>query len=225
MVRAHAVLLLLALGACEDPRRLPPLGRFNAHVLAVAASYPTDGTHRYHWPRAGTWKGNARTLRYGGEVIAEGDPEGRCHCSGLTFEVFFQAFERWCAAEGRPFRILDLDAAGVRRLQREWFGSPEDRATLHTALTRNGLGVRIADWEDARPGDFVQLWRHSGSGHAVVFRGWDRDSEGRIQGIRYWSTQGSTDGIGERSERFGEDGSAVKRDEFWLCRVGEPPPP
>ena len=226
VLRALALLgLVLLLGGCEEPPEppgVPAPGDFNAHVLVVADSYPTDGTHRYHWPKRGTWIGNTRRLLYDGQVLAEGDPQGRCHCSGLTFEVFLRAWERWAQASGRPYRIPGLDLAGVKRFQRAWFGAGGDRATLHTALTERDLGRRVTDLAKARPGDFVQLWRHSGSGHSVVFRGWERDEEGRILGIRYWSTQSSTNGIGERTERFGEDGSTVKRDELYVVRVGRP---
>ncbi|MFV1958268.1 MAG: hypothetical protein ACC662_02520 [Planctomycetota bacterium] len=206
----------------EEPPRLPAPGTFNAHVLAVLATYATDGAHGYHWPRRGAWLGFTRTLRYDGRVLGEGDPQGRCHCSGLTFEVFFRAWERWCRSVGRPFRIADLDFEGVRRLQQQWFGTSGDRATLATALVGNGLGVRIERREDARPGDFVQLWRHSGSGHSCVFLGWVREGA-RVVGLRYWSTQSSTNGIGAREERFGASGSTVKEDEFYVVRVGSPP--
>lgn len=220
-------LACLALGACEDakpapPPEMPALGDLNAHVLAIVDTYPTDGTHGYYWPRSGSWLGFTRTMRYDGRVLGKGDPQARCHCCGLTFEVFLRAWERWCKEVGRPHRILDLDIDGVRRLRRQWFGVGGDRATLHTAITEGGLGVRITDLEKARPGDFVQLWRHSGSGHSCVFRGWERTGK-RITGIRYWSTQSSTKGIGERTERFGKDGSTVKRDELWICRIGKRP--
>ena len=217
---------LLLLGGCPDEReprvrRLPSEAEFRRHLLAILETYPTDGTHGYHWPRPddGRWLGNTRKLAYAGTVLAEGDPEGRCHCSGLTFEVFLRAFERWCREADQPFRILDFDVADVRRLQREWFGTSGDRKTLHTAVTKNGLGRRISSWEDAQAGDFVQLWRHSGSGHSCVFRTWIREEE-EIVGLRYWSTQKSTKGIGERVEHFGTDGSAVKRDELYVVRVG-----
>lgn len=218
--------LLLLLAACPDEkartlRSVPTEDAFQKHVLAVIEIYPTDGTHGYHWPRpdTGAWLGNTRRLEYAGVVLSEADPKGRCHCSGLTFEVFLGAWARWCKASSRPFRILDLDADGVRRLQRQWFGTSGDRKTLFTAVTKTGLGRRITDWEDARPGDFVQLWRHSGSGHSCVFRAWVREEE-KIVGLRYWSTQKSTNGIGERAERFGESGSSMKRDEFYVVRVG-----
>ena len=58
----------------------------------------------------------------------------------------------------------------------------------------------------------------------MVFLGWVREKK-KIVGIRYWSTQSSTKGIGERTERFGTSGSTVKKDELYVVRVGRPPPP
>jgi hypothetical protein len=222
------LLLPLALLLCgcpdeEEPAtaRLPTEAVFHRHLLAVVDSYPTDGTHGYHWPRPddGRWLGNTQRLEYAGVVLSEGDPSARCHCSGLTFEVFLRAWGRWCRETGQPVRILDLEVADVRRLQREWFGASGDRKTLLTAITKNGLGRRITQLEEAQAGDLVQLWRHSGSGHSCVFRAWIREDE-EIVGLRYWSTQASTKGIGEREERFGASGSALKRDELYVVRVG-----
>ena len=218
---------LVCAGAADAKApRLPKLGAFNTHVLAVVETYPTDGTHGYHWPKSGTWSGNTRTLHYDGKVLLEGDAKGRCHCCGLTFEVFLRAFERWTTSVKQPFKILDMTRRDVLRLKGEWFGVSGDRATLHTAITKNKLGVRITDWKQAKDGDFVQLWRYSGSGHSVVFRKWKRRGK-KIIGITYWSSQGSTNGIGERTELFGDpkrdkkaNGSKVKPDEFYLCRIG-----
>jgi hypothetical protein len=225
---ATGLLALLVLAACREapPKETAPAeaafpapGELNAYVVDVLRTYPTDGTHRYWWPKTGPWSGNARTIRYDGEVLFEGDPEGRCYCCGLTFEVFLQAFEAWCQDHGRPYRIPGYGADEVRAFKDDWFGSNGNRQTLFNAVTSRGLGRRVEDWDDARAGDFVQLWRHSGSGHSVVFLDWVRD-DGEIVGLRYWSCQGSTDGIGERVERFGEDGSSMKRDEFYLVRIG-----
>jgi hypothetical protein len=206
---------------------IPAPGELNPLVVDRMRRYPVDGTHAYHWPKSGGWTGNTKDLEYGGQVFAQGDDRGRCYCCGLTFEVFLDAYRLWCVQHGRPWQIGELDLDGVRKLQRQWFGSAADRSCLHTALVDNGLGFRITDWEQARPGDFVQLWREKGSGHSVIFVGWEREGgkpDGRITGIRYWSTQGSTRGIGEQVESF-EEGAGknrVLRDEFWLCRVGDP---
>jgi hypothetical protein len=225
VVVAGAYVRLHPVATTVCPRWLSPrLGELNAHVLAVLRTYPTDGTHGYHWPKDGDWKGNARTLRYRDELLCAGDPQSRCHCSGLTFEVFVQAWQAWVAqAPGiHDPEWLGAGLEDVRRIQRQWFGSPADRTTIRTAFVENRLGTCLTDLEQAQPGDFVQLWRHDGSGHCAVFLAWERDAAGTRTGLRYWSTQASTNGIGERSESFGDGGRAIKADEIYVCRAGAP---
>jgi hypothetical protein len=217
MKRTAPLLLLVILSTATA--QLPKPLELNPHVLAIIKTYPTDGTHPYHWPKEGDWRGCTRDLHYGGEVLCKGDPEGRAYCCGLTFEVFLRAYERWCRATKRPYAIPGFDPAGMRRLQSQWFGSSADQTCLRTALVDNGLGTQLENLDDARPGDFVQLWRHDGSGHSVIFMDWKRRS-GKITGLKYWSTQKSTKGIGIRTEMFGDDGRAMRRDKFYLCRVG-----
>ena len=224
MPRLLLALLALTVSGCRSDLGLrpsvPPSGALNAHVLEVLRAYPTDGTHGYWWPKDDPWRGTTRTLTYGGEVLCAGDAQGRCYCSGLTFEVFLAAWMRWARETGNPARVGDLDPAGMKAFQDRWYGTTGDRKTLRTALVEGGLGTDVADWTSARPGDFVQLWRHDGSGHCAVFLAWERDAAGAITGLRYWSTQKSTRGIGERSESFGAEGRSVKRDELYLVRVG-----
>lgn len=211
---------LFAVGAAaKDPPRLPPAERFRALVLDVVKSYPTDGTHDYHWPKGSAWAGTTRTLTYEGKAVADGDPEGRCYCCGLTFEVFFRAWERWCAEEKRPFRIGELSAEDLLRFRGLWYGTDGDRRLIQNALVTYGLGTAVERLDDARPGDFVQFWRHSGSGHSVVFLAWLRDGEGKIEGLRYWSSQKATNGIGEREERLSEK-EGINAKEVYVARVG-----
>jgi acetolactate decarboxylase len=195
----------------------------NPFVLEVLARYPTDGTHRYWWPRgeeAKGWMGCTKDLVYDGKLLSRGDPEGRAYCCGLTFEVFLEAWRLACERAGRPFRIGDLDLEAVRRLQRQWFGSAEDKTCLRTALVDNRLGRRLDKWQDAEPGDFVQLWRENGSGHSVVFLSWLRE-QGAIVGLEYWSTQPATNGIGKAIERFDGPGrKRLLREQVYLCRAG-----
>jgi hypothetical protein len=211
---------------------VPSPGELNPVVLEVLRRYPTDGSHDYHWPRSGDeakWRGCTKDLRYDGELLSAGDAKGRAYCCGLTFEVFLDAWMLWCERTERPQRISGLKLADVRRLQTQWFGSAKDRSCMRTALVDNQLGIEITDWEQARAGDFVQLWRTDGSGHSVVFLEWVRSgSKKEIVGMRYWSTQKSTKGIGERVEMFAAPGETatkpalVRRDELWICRVGVP---
>ncbi|GIW72717.1 MAG: hypothetical protein KatS3mg102_2259 [Planctomycetota bacterium] len=223
---AAAGLLLLALavsasagGRAEQPPP-PPERALNPYVLALLQSYPADGTHGYWWPKDGSYDGTTCDLVYQGEVVARGEPGRRTYCCGLTFEVWLRACEAWWRRH-RPsaghLRVGDLDAAGLRKLRAEWFCARGGRGGPVDALVPRGLGVRIERLQDARPGDFVQLWRADRSGHSVIFLGWERQG-GEIAGIRYWSTQRATRGIGIHREYFAGP-RAVRRDELYIARA------
>ncbi len=195
----------VGLGALGREARPPSAERaLNPYVLAVLRRYPTDGTHRYWWPKDGAYDGVSEDLVYDGAVIARGEPKRRTFCCGLTFEVWLRALERWHGrkARGGPLRLPGIDARAMKRLRGAWYCARGGVAGPEDALVPLGLGVVIRRLEDARPGDFVQLWRHSGSGHSVIFLGWERE-RGKIVAMRYWSTQRATRGIGVRTERFG----------------------
>ena len=92
------------------------------------------------------------------------------------------------------------------------------------AIERFGFGRRIRDLEEAEPGDFMDLNRADGSGHTVVFFGWLRGS-GRIIGLRYWSSQRSTKGIGYNAEYFRDNPphelrGSLMRAPMYIGRVG-----
>jgi hypothetical protein len=199
---------------------LPKADDFTKALLEIVKSYPTDGTHKYHWPRQGSWPGTTRDLFYAGEKVCEGDPEKRCYCCGLTFEVFFRAWEKCCEDAKRPFKILSLDPKGVTDLRHEWFGPTEkDRTTLQKAITRFELGKKI-DLKDARAGDFCQFWRRSGNGHSVILLEVQKDDAGSPTALRYWSTQSSTNGVHENTEKFGTQKAGVIVEETYVARVG-----
>lgn len=202
--------------------KVPARGALNAEILKTLRAYPTDGTHAYYWPKSGTWAGNTKDLSYQGAVFAKGDPEKRCYCCGITFEVFFDAWKAWCAAEKTEFRFPGIaDAAALKQFRKLWFGSDGDQSTMQHALIEAKLGVKIEKLEDAEAGDFVQFWRNSGSGHAVIFLGWERDKQSQaITALHYWSAQGSTKGIGERTEKIGKGEKEIDRARIYIGRVG-----
>ncbi len=212
--------VILRTKADADRTVIPRSGPFDDLVIACANRFPTDGTHGYFWPKGGAWRGCTKNLIYAGATVCEGDPQRRAYCCGLTFEVFLDAWQLWCRRVARPYRIRDWDVSKVRQLQSDWFGSADDRTCVRTAIVKNGLGTEIKDWNAARPGDFIQFWRNGGSGHSVIFREWKKAGD-RITGLVYWSTQKSTKGIGTNTEMFGTGSHDLKRDEFYLCRVGE----
>ena len=196
----------------------PSAREFSRIVLHVLGTYPTDGQHRYYWPRGSKWAGNTRDLVYRGELFSAGDPQSRSYCCGLTFEVFFRSYESWCRRTRRPFVVAELDSKGLRNFRGRWFGSRTNLLCSQSAITEFGLGRRV-ELGEARPGDFVQFWRHSGSGHSVIFLAWKRDGNGQRKGLTYWSTQSSTNGIGRQTEWFGAPGG-IDPERIHIARVG-----
>lgn len=190
---------------------------FNEYVIQIMKTYPTNGTHQYYWPQEGSWAGNTRDLYYRGELFSAGDPMGRCYCCGLTFEVFFRAYELYCEDKGKPFVIKDFSRDDLLRFRKQWFGADGNPQTLYHAIISNGLGHAVT-LEEACPGDFVQFWRHSGSGHSVIFVSWVRDPSMNIIGLQYWSTQKSTNGIGYNTEFMGDD-SGMDISRVYIARV------
>ncbi len=215
---ALALLALIVVVRAEEA--VPSEADFSKLVLSVVKSYPTDGTHKYYWPKGDSWPGTTCDLEYQGAKACEADPEKRCYCCGLTFEVFVKAWKAWCEAKKLPFAMPGVDGEGIVDFRADWFGSTGDkRTTLQHAVVCRGLGRAITRIEEARPGDFVQFWRNNGTGHSVVFLEWKKGGDGKLKALKYWSAQKSTDGIGEREERLsGDDG--IDPAQVHIVRVG-----
>lgn len=151
-------------------------------ILAVAQSLPLGGG--YTWDTSG---GVLADVVHRGETIVRA---GRgTYCSGIAFDVWWRAL---ALAGAKP----DLTVDELRRIQRRWYCATGLRRGPLDALEPGGLGVDTS--RDPQPGDFAQLWRHNGTGHTVVVL------EHHNGLLRYLSSQGSTGGIGECTERPAE---------------------
>lgn len=192
---------------------------YNALVLDILQSYATDGTHDYYWPADGGWYGTTRDVMYRGTTVAYGDPAGRCYCVGLTWEVMLRAFDQADSTTGGDGTLNGLSVSQLNEFRVDWFVRDLYGDGVVTALENYGLGEQVRSWTDVEPGDFVQFWRNSGSGHSVIFMDWETNSSGDVSGFRYWSTQSSTDGIAYNSEYFGTTGSSVNASYFYVARA------
>jgi len=215
---AAIVLALCGQGTPASAPILPDAEVFAKVVLRVVDTYPTDGTHGYWWPKTGAWKGVTRDVRYNGDLIAEGDRQGRCHCSGITWEVFMRAVEIY-NEENDQKALHTWTPEEVNRFQFLWFGSDGNKRCIHNAVLAFGIGREIKNPDDARPGDFVQFWRGNGSGHSCIFREWVRDERGAITALRYWSAQKKTNGIGVNTETVG-DANGIILEQTYIVRIG-----
>jgi hypothetical protein len=163
-----------------------------ADVVKTARSLKDGGGYK--------WEGGSgvpEAIQFQGATILPAQADGT-YCSGFTFAVAM----RVAAARG----LLEGKAVDdVRRFQKQWYGSLPDAAEKQCALAveQLGIGREVRRLADARSGDFVQLWRTNKSGHSVVLVEPVRDG-GRLVGLRYRSSQKSTDGIGDRVEYFSD---------------------
>jgi hypothetical protein len=196
---------------------------FNALVLRIAGEYPTDGTHGYWWPKAGegNYDGCTRDLELQGKRVMRGEEKKRAYCCGLTLEVFLRAYKEWLKDHGGEEASV-LTPENWKEFQRQWFVVEKNGPGPSAAAEQFGLGKTIPRGE-ARPGDFVQIWRTENkngkvSGHSVIFLDWVRDAGGNPNGFRYWSTQPGTKGINEVTEHYGPDGGMAEQYTYF-CRI------
>ncbi len=201
---------------------VPPAPDLGALVQALLAEYPTDGTNDYWWPTGSDWAGTTRDIYYRGTRVAEGDPYGRCYCVGLTWEVYMRAFQAADLATGGDGTLNGLGVSDLEEFRTDWYVRELLGAGAADALEGFGIGWRVASVSDVKPGDFVQLWRNNGTGHSVVFQAWAEDDEGDVVGIRYWSTQSSTDGIAFDEEWFGSGSGDVDPNLVFVARAAAP---
>ena len=193
----------------EDGGEVGPTD-FNELILAMIDSYPQDGTFTYYWPSGGGWSGGTQDLWYQGELIGSGGGYSSCYCSGITWEWYIRSFQEWAEMNGvDPDDLNGVDSDEIWTMRLDWYVRDLDGRGSSIAMEAYGLGVEVPSFDDWEPGDIVQFWRTSGSGHTAVFMGWIEDDQGNRVGMDYASCQGSTDGLGINDEYFGSHTGAM----------------
>ena len=202
-----AVLLVLisSARAAETP---------NDVVIGVARSYTSGGGYNEKW--GGT--GCPEEIQFEKQRVLGKGTNGT-YCCGFTFAVAMKAGGKMDLFKGKTIEQ-------IKRFQKEWYGAvdePEIREKqCSVAVEHLGVGKSIPS-DEAQPGDFCQLWREK-SGHSVIFMGWE-EKDGKRIGLKYRSSQGSTKGIGDRSEFFSDTGikdAKVDRKRVYFGRFNAP---
>lgn len=173
----------------------------NDAVLAVARSIPDGGTYKISGTGVPFDVVHKQVV-----ILPKGDT---VYCSGFTFAVAMKA------AQARGL-LENKSIPDVRAFQRNWYGSGGESELLSgPALEKLGIGRSVAQ-ADALPGDFMQLWRTTGTGHSTVFTGW-LEENGKKTGVKYRSAQGP--GVGDKQERFSDSGGSVIRSRTYFSRL------
>lgn len=188
-MRTPLLLLLLMLGLLAAIAGPTDFSGPNTDVLKFAYSFKDGGQYNKAWKGSGT----PEEISFKGErILAAGD--GGTYCCGYTFAVVMRA------AEARGL-LKDKTAEQIRKFQKEWYGATDADKEKLVGFAAKNLGIgREIPFDEAKPGDFCQFWRGR-SGHSVIFLSWIEENGEKI-GMRYRSSQGATDGIGDRTEYF-----------------------
>lgn len=194
---------------------------FNDYVLQAVKTYPTDGSEPYAWVNDPGYYGISRDLHYLGQQYIKADAQKRSYCSGITFQVFMEAYEQYNTDHGLEGIGNIADLEDLEEFRRKWYGVGGDRRTIKHALESSGLGYQVADLSEVQAGDFVQLWRFNGSGHTVIFINWVKDTNDQIIGFNYWSSNYGR-GPSYQIEYFGESGKLININETYFMKISNP---
>jgi hypothetical protein len=182
-------------------------------VLEIARSYRDGGGYDKTWQGTGV----PEDIRVQNTLVLS---RGKgSYCCGYTLAVAIKTAQRRGLLDGKS-------PDEIRKFQKQWYGATEESRETLCALAVETIGIGNAVSEnDAEAGDFLQFWRTNGSGHSVVFLEWVSHGGERV-GFKYRSSQGSTDGIGDRLEYFAdlpEHVGAVIRERMYFCRLASAP--
>ena len=201
---------------------------FNQLVLAQIKTY-NKGSYPYLLNTDyANYNGVTSNLYYQGKLLLKAHPSGNRanHCVGITFEVFFRAMKDWNQQQGDAGdTIKGLNYEQLYDFILKWYAAgPKTENNLVIALEKYKLGKRITNFEEASPGDFIDFSRENQTGHTVVLIDWVRVN-GKIVGLKYWSSQESTNGIDYKTEYFNilrSDGTKygnIMMDKVYIGRV------
>ena len=202
----------------------------NPYVLNIIKTYPIGKYPYLLNTDYANYNGVTEDVSYQGNILLRAHPSGNkaSHCSGITFEVFFKAMQSRNHDAGiSPSDFNGMTFEQMKDFMLTWYvaNGPKHMSNIATAVENYGLGTQIHRLEQAKAGDFVDISRENWTGHTVVLINWIW-KDGKIIGLNYWSSQGSTKGINYNTEYFnvpdanGVPYGNVLIDQVYMARVG-----
>src|SRR5688572_3188014 len=116
----------------------------NEPILNLIKSFPRGGG--YVWDPKKPTSGVTIDLIYKNKLILAKDVA--TYCCGLTFELWFRTIGV----------TIDIAVSEMQKVQQLWYCARGNRGGCKDALLAVRMGMAV-NLDEARPGDFLQLWR------------------------------------------------------------------
>lgn len=190
----------------EDLSNEIPTNGLNPYVLDVIKTYKIGSFPYLLNNDYENYNGVTEDLYFQGKILLKGEPNGTraSNCTGITFEVFYKAMQNRNKVLGKGLDDFNgMSKDDLYDMALIWFVAkgPKSESNLAIAVEKYNLGYRVTDMESLRAGDFIDFSRENNTGHTAVFINWIREGN-NIIGLKYWSSQESTNGISYKEEYF-----------------------
>lgn len=198
--------------------------QYGSDSLQVAKSLEKEAFGPYKWK--GTSGMPIDIYFKSTNAIFKKPADGSTYCTGYTFSVAFVT----CLNRGLLNNFTDND---IKKMQEVWNAGvastyPKlcvDAISKPLASNLKSLGKEVS-LEEAKPGDFCQIWRSSGSGHSVIVVDTIK-KDNKIIGLKYYSSNGTVNpstkktGPGENTEYFSDSGGKMLRKNTYFARLNQ----
>jgi hypothetical protein len=203
--------------------------KYGTDVVSVAKEFETLATGGYKWKDKSGKPSTGMPIDIyfkGADPIFKKPEDGSTYCTGYTFSVAFTV------ALNRGL-LNDFTDKDIAKMQEVWnAGDPKsypklcvDAISKPLASNLKALGKEVTI-EQAKAGDFCQIWRSTTSGHSVIVLEMIK-KDNKIVGIKYYSSNSTKNpttnrsGAGENTEYFSDSGGTMLRKNTYYARLNQ----
>jgi hypothetical protein len=201
--------------------------KYGTDVVSVAKAFEPLGLGGYKWKTSSGAPSTGMPLDIyfkSSDPVFKKPSDGSTYCTGYTFSVAFTV------ALNRGL-LNDFTDQDIVKMQGVWnAGDPTkypklcvDAISKPLASNLKALGKEVTI-NEAKAGDFCQIWRSSKSGHSVIVLEMIK-KDNKIIGIKYYSSNSSKNpttnrsGAGENTEYFTDSGGTMLRSNTYYARL------
>lgn len=198
--------------------------KFSTDSLANARAFEPLAFGSYKWNSSG---GLPIDVYFKSpDPIFKKTADGSTYCTGYTFAVgFVTALNRGLLNDFTDKDIVKMQVVWNDGIAKNYPKLCVDAIAKPLASNLNALGKEVS-LENAKAGDFCQIWRTTGSGHSVIVVETIK-KDNKITGLKYYSSNGKVNpttkrtGAGENTEYFSDSSGTMLRKNTYFARINE----